>query len=142
MIPEHIMLRIKKLVWTAAHMQRLSSLGGFSLRVQGKHPVTGGTSVAYFRPDVSHLSDLHMLISDLLFGVPDAQKDDFLRRVEKKVIDAYVCTMSVDGYDEEGDSISYELKFESQGQLTHFMQEGVLSLSADRTDLKQLELMI
>jgi len=137
-LPNHMIDELKKLVWTATQMKGIGSIHPYSMRIQGKHPITGGTSVVYNRREVRTVSELQNVLCNLLFGQSDDRKTDFIRRVNKKVVGAYACNLSISGYDADGDSLEYEVKFENQEQMLSFVEHGAIALGSNTPSMQTL----
>lgn len=78
---------LAKLCWTMKNMSTISTLRGIRISCQGYHPVTSGTSVVDWNlKHVKSLVDAKRCIHSVLFGYHFPGKQDFIDRVERKVV--------------------------------------------------------
>ena len=120
--------KVEHLVYTLMRMRSLSSICGCTVKYQGRDPVTNCTTVVYLRHQFSGLTEVKAFIQYLCFGQQHELIDDFIERVNKKVVNGYACEIDVSGYDEDGDSISYSLRFANGDEMLNFMKNGIFSI--------------
>ncbi len=120
---------VGKLLLTIAIMERPSISSPIDLRCQGHHPVTGGLSVVYLRHShsMNTMREVKHFLGCILFNKQHDMVDDFIARIGEKVEGAYSCGLKLSGYDKDGDTIDYELKFKSQSEFVQFLKNGALS---------------
>ena len=124
---------LAKIVWTLREMREVgSSYFAFKMRVQGKHPITGGTSVVHYDSSfIKNLDDVKRLVHSIIFGLDFPDKNNFIDRVNKKVVGGYACEIEVSGRDDDGDTIDYEFESKNQSAFMRIIKNGVFQLEKE-----------
>jgi len=117
----------ENLIYTIKQIRKSTDV--FSMKVQGKHPETGGTTVIYFDANkYKTLGNAKFILQRILFGQQNDEVEDFIKRAKSKVVKGYANQICINGRDNEGDSLEYELKFKTQEHLFEFLKTGIFDM--------------
>lgn len=121
---------LAKLCYTLEQLEDVCSISPVSMRAQGYHPETGGTSVVYFKEGyrIRTKQEVKNFLVCVFGNEEHETVKDFVDRIKKKVVNAYCCVISIEGHDADGDSLKYEFKFKSQKEFLNVLENGMFSI--------------
>lgn len=116
--------QLEKLAWTMENMAG----GGYMtlcLRLQGHHKVTGGITVVKWEPEIQTKADLQDCLMAVLLSSSNEELQDVRRRINDKMSDAYSMCLRVSGRDQDGDSLGYEMRFNTLADVNFLLEHGL-----------------